>query len=229
MWIKICGIRDAETAAAVGVLRPDAIGLNFYAKSARAVTTQQGAAITAALPSGVEPVGVFVNHSLDEIVSICDACGLRTVQLHGDEPPELIEQLRPLRVIRAIRLGRDNATATLESAAALGEGGWPVRALLVDAHVPGSYGGTGQAAPWDLLSGGWRRDWPPLILAGGLTAENVAEAVRAVCPWGIDVAGGVESSPGVKDLDQVARFIEAARNAAGSSKAIQSGMPNGRS
>lgn len=216
MWIKICGIRDAETAAAVGALRPDAIGLNFYAKSVRSVTAREAAAIVAALPGGVEPVGVFVNHALDEIRAICAACGLNTVQLHGDEPPELVTQLRPLRVIRAIRLGRDAASSSLQAVAALGQGGWPVRAVLVDAHVPGSYGGTGEAAPWDVLSGGWRREWPPLILAGGLTAENVAEAVRAVRPWGIDVASGVESSPGVKDLDRVARFIKAARIAAGS-------------
>ncbi len=196
----------------MGRLRPDAVGLNFHAKSKRSVTVREAAAIARDLPEWIEPVGVFVNHSEQQIRDICEQCGIRTVQLHGDEPADLIGQLQPLNVIRAVRL--ESEAESLESVAACHESAAVIRALLVDAHVPGAYGGTGHTAPWNLLGRGWSSDWPPLILAGGLTADNVAAAVQQVRPWGVDVASGVEKSPGVKDLDRVARFIDAARTAA---------------
>ena len=214
MWIKICGIRDRETAGAVACCAPDAIGLNFFRGSPRCVAVDAAAQIVRGLPASIEPVGVFVNHSHSEVVDICRVCSLATIQLHGDESPEFLARLPQFRVIRAYRIGPeglDGVAADLERCAALG-----VRpaACLIDARVPGTYGGTGRTAPWDVLAVGWRGGaWPPLLLAGGLTPDNVAEAIASTHPWGVDVASGVESAPGVKDLARVAWFVQAARGA----------------
>lgn len=214
MWIKICGIRDVASARAVAQLRPDAIGLNFFTGSPRAVDTQTAAAIVASLPLDIEPVGVFVNHTATEIRATCQYCRLRTVQLHGDEPPSFLAQLGDHRIIRAFRVGVDGfqaVAAYLDECRNLSALPW---ACLVDARVEGTYGGTGQTAPWEVVAREYRRhDWPPLILAGGLKPENLAAAIGAVQPFGVDVAGGVESSPGVKEIDAVRRFVEAARSA----------------
>lgn len=213
MWIKICGIRDAETATAVASLGVDAVGLNFFDRSPRVVQPDVAARIVAGLPQSVEPVGVFVNHTIREVQEIASRVGLRTVQLHGDEPVETLAELsREFRIIRAFRVG-DEGLAEVESylAACRQTGAMPF-ACLVDAKVAGHYGGTGRTAPWDVLRRDWRTaDWPPLILAGGLHEGNVAEAVQQVNPWGVDVAGGVESSPGVKDISRVREFVCAAR------------------
>jgi phosphoribosylanthranilate isomerase len=208
MWVKICGVRDEANAKAVAACRPDAIGLNFYAGSPRSVSADVAARIVRALPPAIEPIGVFVNHPLQEIRSICSACGIATVQLHGDEPAEFITDLEPLKVIRALRLQGESESEMIETFRGLRAG---VRACLVEPHVAGSYGGTGQQAPWEWLARVWQSQWPPLILAGGLRPQNVADAVRVVRPWGVDVASGVESAPGVKDPAQVAAFITAAR------------------
>jgi phosphoribosylanthranilate isomerase len=212
MWIKICGLRDVATAQAVAELRPSAIGLNFYAGSLRRIDEATAAAIVRVLPSGIEAWGVFVNHPAAEVRRIAACCGLHAVQLHGDETPEQIAELAPLRVIRAFRVGEaglDEMAAYLE---ACRRAGAIPSACLIDARVEGAYGGTGLVAPWELLAKESRRSsWPPLILAGGLTPENVADGIRVVHPWGVDVAGGGESSPGVKDLERVRRFIEASR------------------
>jgi phosphoribosylanthranilate isomerase len=209
MWVKICGVRDETNAAAVAACRPDAIGLNFYAGSPRSVSPDTAARIVRALPPEIEAVGVFVNHPVEEIRRICAACGIGTVQLHGDEPAEVIELLQPLKVTRALRLHGESESEIVETLRDLPAG--VVRACLVEPHVAGAYGGTGRRAPWEWLGRVWRREWPPLILAGGLRPENLAEAVRTARPWGVDVASGVESAPGVKDPIQVAAFIAAAR------------------
>jgi phosphoribosylanthranilate isomerase len=213
MKVKICGIRDVATARAVAALRPDAIGLNFFPRSARCVDEATAAEIVRTLPSGVEAWGVFVNHPLEEIRRIADLCGLNAVQLHGDEPPEAIAALAPLRIVRAFRVGDaglDELAAYLDGCRALGH---LPDACLIDARVEGRYGGTGTLAPWELLASDPRRaQWPPLVLAGGLTPENVAAGIETVRPWGVDVAGGVERSPGVKDVGRVARFIALARS-----------------
>lgn len=216
MWIKICGIRDVETATAVASLGVDAIGLNFFDRSPRVVQPDVAARIVSGLPSGVEPVGVFVNHTAREVQEIARRVGLLTVQLHGDESVETLAELAPeFRIIRAFRVG-DEGLADVESylAACRKAGAMPF-ACLVDARVVGHYGGTGRTAPWDVLRRDWRTaEWPPLILAGGLQDGNVAEAIQQVNPWGVDVAGGVESAPGVKDIARVREFVRAARRMA---------------
>ena len=214
MWVKICGIRDTATARAVSALRPDAIGLNFYSRSPRRVSPEIAREIVSALPAGVEPVGLFVNQPVAEVLATCRACGLKTVQLHGDEPPDVAAELARggLNVIHAYRLGTGGLAPLEEYLAECGECGVRLFGMLIDACVEGQYGGTGATARWELLGDGqWRPDWPPLILAGGLRPQNVAAAVAAVRPWGVDVASGVESSPGEKDVQAIAEFIAAAR------------------
>lgn len=218
MWIKICGIRDAETALAVAALKPDALGLNFYAGTPRVVDVETATEIVRQLPAEVEPVGVFVNQPAEEIRNLCDRCGIRTVQLHGDEPPELVVELQQCneaaRVIRAWRLGSEGLEPLTTYLAECDRLGAEISACLIDARVAGLYGGSGQSPPWAVLSADYRREaWPPLILAGGLTPENVAGGIRTVCPWGVDVSSGVESRPGEKDLDRVRDFITAGREA----------------
>lgn len=212
MWIKICGIRDLDTALAVARLGPQAIGLNFYEESPRVVAPHVAAEIVRLLPAEVEPVGVFVNHTSEQIDSVCRQCGLKTIQLHGDEPPELLVELSAYKIVRAFRVGENgllDMANYLDHCRTLGA---IPAACLVDARVEGVYGGTGRTAPWELLSKEFRTTaWPPLILAGGLRPDNVADAIRTVKPWGIDVAGGVESSPGCKDLSLVCTFIERTR------------------
>ena len=219
MWIKICGIRDLPTALAIAELGVDAVGLNLFANSARHVTPPVAREIVAALPAGVEPVGLFVNHTVEQIVNACVHCELPTIQIHGDESPEflaeLAERLPEVRLIRAYRVevGRmDSLADALETTRQLDVS---LHACLVDAFVDGTYGGTGHTVDWSELVQQYNAaEWPPLILAGGLNADNVAAAVRTVQPWGVDTASGVESAPGVKDSELARRFIENARRAA---------------
>ncbi|MBW3538887.1 MAG: phosphoribosylanthranilate isomerase [Planctomycetes bacterium] len=215
MWIKICGITSAADARAVAACGADAIGLNFYAASPRAVDAAVAAEVVGSLPDRIEPVGVFVNHPVDSIADICRGVPLAAVQLHGGESPELcaelVRRVPELRIIRAWRMGADGVGALrahLDALAALDALPW---ACLIDASVSGRYGGTGQTIDWSALARDWQADWPRLILAGGLTPANVAEAIRVVRPWGIDTAGGVETSPGRKEAERVRQFVQAAR------------------
>lgn len=194
--VKVCGVTrvdDAVHAARAGV---EAIGLNFWAGSPRCVSPETAAAISAALPAGVRRVGVFVDAGRDAIAAIAGAVGLDAIQFHGDEPPDACAGW-PYTTIRAVRV---RGPETLAAAAA----DYAVDFLLADAWVAGQPGGTGHRVPLDWLAGVPRER---LILAGGLTPDNVAEAVRAVRPAGVDVASGVESAPGIKDPEKVERFI----------------------
>ena len=213
MWLKICGITDPAALPAIAALRPDAIGFNFYSDSKRRISPEAAAVAVRALSSEIEPVGVFVNHSVEEIQAICEQTGIATVQLHGDESPEFAAALNGPQVIRVYRIGAEGLSSVADDLAQCRKLGVQLRACLVEPQVSGHYGGSGAVAPWDVIQADWRTDWPPLLLAGGLTPENVAEAVRTVRPWGVDVASGVESAPGVKDPQRVARFISAARGA----------------
>lgn len=214
LWIKICGIRDVDTAVCVADLGADAIGLNFYAKSPRHVPDIETARnIVAAVPDHVQTVGVFVNHTSREIADICAATGIDLVQLHGDEPDNIFDELGDLRVIRALRIDgdpQDTTTSLLQRYQSLQSA---PEAWLIDARVEGAFGGTGQTVDWNYYAPVQRSEWLPLILAGGLRAENVGEAISIVHPFGVDVASGVESSPGVKDLALVEQLISNCRQA----------------
>jgi phosphoribosylanthranilate isomerase len=213
--IKICGITniaDARVAARAGA---DAVGLNFFSKSRRFVKPEDAQTIAAALPPGVLRVGVFVNEQADVIAHVVRCVGLDAVQLHGDEPPELMTRLpADVRVIRAHRCDRAGLLGLanyLHECSTLGK---MPDAVLVDAHAPEHFGGSGQLADWALID----RDrgalaGMPLILAGGLTPDNVAAAILAVRPQAVDAASGVEREPGHKDPALVARFVDSAREA----------------
>jgi phosphoribosylanthranilate isomerase len=208
--IKICGVTTPEEARHAAECGADAVGLNFYPKSPRCVAPQQAAAIVRALPSFSAPVGVFVGMPLRQVCAIAYQMGLRAVQTYDDEPPT--EETFPFAHVPAFRVkdesGLDRIRRFVDEAKRSGR---TPAAVLIDSHVAGQMGGTGHCAPWGILAG--FDPGVPLILAGGLTPENVAEAVALVKPWGVDVASGVESAPGRKDLEKVARFIQAARAA----------------
>lgn len=212
--VKICGITsvgDARLAATAGA---DAVGINFYGGSARVVTVDQARAIAEAAPSGVAKVGVFVNGSAAEIRQTADCLNLDYVQLHGDEPPSMLSELAGVRVIQAYRLGDAGWQPLVDYLDECRQLGAMPYAVLVDSCRAGAYGGTGQTVDWPLARGFHDLGLDiPLILAGGLVAENVAEAIAAVSPAAVDTASGVESSPGHKDPAKVKAFITAARAA----------------
>ena len=216
--IKVCGItrwEDAEVAAAAGA---DALGFVFYPGSSRYVTPERAAEMAERLPPFLIRVGLFVNASCAEIVQTVAMGFLNCVQLHGDETPAFCRQLRAdmgasSRLPTLIKAVRVATQADLQAVAQ-----WPVQAILLDAKVDNRYGGTGHSFDWSLLEG-WPRLFPgeqtplPLILAGGLTPETVAMAVRRVRPYAVDVSSGVESAPGIKSADKVRRFIQQVRQA----------------
>lgn len=209
MWVKVCGLCSVENAVAVAEAGVDAIGLNFYSKSKRYVDPQTAQAIVQALPPEVEPVGLFVNHPPQEVKEIATLVGLKTIQLHGDETPEQVKLLNSYRLIRAFRLDEENVADLPEMISNYTALGIELFAALIDAKVTGSYGGTGHQIPWDQFNQleASIDEQTNVILAGGLTPENVTTAVQVVTPWGVDTASGVESAPGIKDVDLVRKFV----------------------
>lgn len=210
--IKICGLTDPADARVAAAAGADWIGLNFHPSSPRRVDEPTAARIRDALPTGVEAVGLFVDRPAAEVAAVASRLGLGIVQLHGAEPVEDLVALRHLRVIRAFRLGTTEDIGRMASYLARAEElGCGPNAVLVDAFVAGTHGGTGVAIATALLDAIPRH--PRLILAGGLNPANVAERVAAVRPWMVDVASGVEAPgiPGRKDPGLVAAFVRAAR------------------
>jgi phosphoribosylanthranilate isomerase len=201
MLVKICGVTTAGDAARAARAGADAIGVNLWPGSKRYVPVPDAGAVLAAVPRGVLKVGVFVNAPAAEIALALETLGLDRAQLHGDEQAADYAALDPARIVKVVRV-RDQAS--LDDGA-----GWKPGLWLYDAYVDG-FGGAGVAAPWPVIAAGARR---PFLLAGGLTPENVAEAIRATRPDGVDVASGVESRPGMKDAAKVAAFVAAARAA----------------
>jgi phosphoribosylanthranilate isomerase len=198
MMVKICGMTRPEDAAAAVAHGASAVGFIFWPGSRRFVDPHRARAIAATLPPFVSTVGVFVDQPAEYINGVASFVPLSVVQLHGDEAPSFVTGLsRP--VMKAATRREDAA-------------GWPetVR-LLVDAHDPVTHGGTGQVADWGLAAAIARQR--PIVLAGGLGPDNVAAAIAAVQPWGLDVSSGVESSPGIKDERRIAALFAAIRHA----------------
>jgi phosphoribosylanthranilate isomerase len=199
--IKICGIREIEHARVAADAGADAIGLVFYRASPRYVSTEAAAAIAASLPPYVSAVGLFVNESERDVAAVLARVPLDLLQFQGDEPPEFCAAFGR-RFVRAVRM--EEGTDLIEYAHRFSR----AKALLLDAHVPGERGGTGRTFDW----AGIPREVPvPLILSGGLTAENVGRAVREVRPWAVDVSSGVERERGVKDPAKIVEFIRSVR------------------
>ena len=212
--IKICGITTPENGAMVA--QAGAVGLNFYPKSPRSITRERAAEIIDVLPAEVVKVGLFVNSAADDVVDAFDQLDLDLIQLHGDEPPEFIAALGDRPVMKAFRLGPPGLTPITQYLADCRDLGCLPRFVLIDAYQKGSYGGTGQKADWsvaDAYPTNGLTDIPPLVLAGGLTPDNVGDAIRAVHPMAVDTASGVETSPGVKNPELVSRFVQAAADA----------------
>jgi phosphoribosylanthranilate isomerase len=209
--IKICGITtpgDARLALDAGA---DAIGINFCAASPRFVPPERALHITAAA-KGLTRVGVFVNADAETVCGVYDGLALDAIQLHGDEPPSLLTELGRRPVIRAFRVGLEGLRPVAAYLAECNALGVTPRAVLLDAHVDGQYGGTGVTANWQLIAD-QRGDLGglPMILAGGLNCDNVAAAITATSADAVDVASGVESTPITKDDALVRRFVAEAR------------------
>ncbi len=212
--VKVCGVTTPDDAVQVAQAGADAIGLNFYPRSSRFVVPTQAAEIVAHLPPGVQRVGLFVNASLPQINRVLRRVDLDWVQFHGDEPPELVYAMRNIRVIRAFRVTGYNLGPMLRYLAHCDVLRRRPDAVLLDAASPGAYGGTGTTLPWAKMAKYLAR-WsgPSWILAGGLTPENVGQAIRQSGAQHIDVASGVEHAPGSKDARLVAQLVAQARQA----------------
>ncbi len=205
--VKICGITNREDAELCVKFGADMIGFNFYPKSKRYISPETVEAIVRDLAQSVTKIGVFVNASIDEILVARKLGNLDAIQLHGDETAELITEIRTnmdTRIIKAVRVASQKE---IDEAATLGADD-----LLLDSFSAAEYGGTGQTFDWSLARESSSRNGN-IYLAGGLNPENVEEAIRIVCPYAVDVASGVESSPGKKDPQKLEAFIRNAKNA----------------
>ena len=201
-WIKICGVTNVSDAERVVQLGVDALGLNFVHGSKRHVTFEQAESIVAAVRGRIELVAVVANPTDLEVNQLREGLGIAWLQLHGDEPAARVSRLLP----HAFK-----AVAIEDAADARRAASYPGERLLVDTKVAGGSGGTGKVFDWQLVTDLARQR--PLILAGGLTPQNVAAAVRVLGPYGVDVASGVELVPGVKDDELMTAFVLAVRSA----------------
>jgi phosphoribosylanthranilate isomerase len=206
--IKICGLTRVEDALRVLDEGADAIGLNFYPKSPRYISVEKAAEIAAAVGPFVSIVGLFVDATEEEVGCILQSVPLHLLQFHGDESPEFCASFkRPYLKALRMKPGLDPSLAIEQYSSASG--------ILLDAYKPGVPGGTGDTFDWARVP----QNCPiPLVLAGGLTAENVSDAIAATRIYGVDVSGGVESAPGIKDPEKIRAFIRNARGTAGSNR-----------
>ena len=206
--VKICGITKPDDARLVVAAGADAIGINFYAGSKRFVAPEIAQEIAAAVGNRALKVGVFVNSTAAEILKLAAETPLDYVQLHGDETPEFVADLSDLPTIKALRI-RDASLAPVVNFLAACESAKNLRGILLDAYSSTEFGGTGQTLDWENI--GRAADRPaelPIVLAGGLTPDNVDSAVRLARPDAVDTASGVESAPGVKDKRKVEAFVK---------------------
>lgn len=214
--VKICGITTVADAKAAVDAGADAIGLNFYPRSARYIDPSTAEDIVSAVGEWIDIVGVFVNASTGQMARLADQLPLDYLQLHGDEPSGQLSQLAPRRTIRALRLRQDHEDSTLEFLAAVRTSGAPPAAILVDAYQRESFGGTGKIVDWGHVKD--LKAWlgaSALILAGGLHPLNVREAIQHTACDGVDVASGVEQKPGVKDVGKMRQFVISAMETLG--------------
>jgi phosphoribosylanthranilate isomerase len=201
--VKICGITNIDDAMAAVDSGADALGFVFFRESPRYVSPKKAASIIAELPPFMQTIGVFANESPENIGAAVSSARIDLVQLHGDESPAMCRLTR--RVIKAIRI------KSLDSLAPLSRYARHVTGFLLDAYTPDKLGGTGMIFNWDIAVEA--KQFGQIILAGGLTPDNVAEAVRYVKPYGVDVSSGVEQNKGKKDHEKMKLFIERAKSA----------------
>ncbi|MBL8023628.1 MAG: phosphoribosylanthranilate isomerase [Elusimicrobia bacterium] len=207
--VKICGITNEEDATWAVNIGAHFIGLNFHKESPRKVSPDLAARIASKVPSFVPTVGVFVEQSAADIIKIAKKVGLAGIQLHGNQTVEECEAITnelEVFLIKAVRAANESDLDTLSSYKHI------VHYVLLDARVEGQMGGTGQTFPWDLATRA-KVFGKPLFIAGGLNAENVAEAIEATQPFAVDVASGVEKSPKRKDFEKMKRFLETVKYA----------------
>lgn len=202
IFVKICGLCRLEDVKAVAALRPDAMGFVFWPTSPRAVRAADVAVWRALIPAGIRTVGVFVDETVETVTRTLEEANLDIAQLHGRETPAVCEAVRsPVwKAVHLDRLPDEPLTA------------YPVDAFLVDSYSTTSPGGTGIVVDWQSAGRFVKAAAVPVLLAGGLKPDNVAEAIRVAQPWGVDVSSGVETRPGEKDIALVRRFIEQCRN-----------------
>lgn len=205
--VKICGITNVEDALYAAECGAELLGFNFYPKSPRYIRPEEAASMIRKLPESTTAVGVFVNEAVENILNLIDLTGIKIVQLHGDEDVGFVLELcrtPDIEVIKALRVRPGDDAEQIPFSGA--------NAILLDGYSDGARGGTGKKIDWQLayeiglLHG-------PIYLAGGLTADNVQEAIRKVRPFGVDACSGLESSPGKKDTEKVEAFIRNAKNA----------------
>jgi phosphoribosylanthranilate isomerase len=200
VFVKICGVRTLEDALWAAEAGADAVGFNFWPQSKRYLSVEEAGRIAKKLPARVATVGVFVNAAESEVLRAFQHGAVDLVQFHGDETPESCLRFAG-RYLKAMRLRDHQSLAALDD--------YSCDLVLIDGDAP-QYGGSGQRADVELARRAAQKR--RVLLAGGLTPDNVADAIRAVRPYGVDVAGGVESAPGVKDRTKVAAFITAAKS-----------------
>jgi len=207
--VKICGITNIEDAMSAFDSGADQIGLNFYSKSVRNISLENAQQLVDSLPERLETVGVFVNETIETVLATAAQVGLDGIQLHGDEDPNYVHVLAKQTdrfIIKAFRV--------LPSFKVKDALDWKVTHQLFDTYSPSDRGGTGETFDWKVIAADMHECFPvSAYLAGGLTPDNLAEAVGIVRPYAVDVASGVESSPGKKDHRKVASFIKAAKEA----------------
>lgn len=203
MKAKICGITNYEDAAMAVDQGVDALGFNFFPKSRRYIDPEEARRIIQRLPPFVVSVGLFVNVAESSQVSaVAGTAGVQVLQLHGDETPEYCRGLSGWTLIKALRIGKSGIQEDIEE--------FPIQAFLLDAKDDTLFGGTGKTFDWNLAKS--IRRIRPIILAGGLTPENVREAIQVVDPYAVDVCSGVESAPGKKSAQKVMEFMNEVRN-----------------
>jgi phosphoribosylanthranilate isomerase len=197
--VKICGITSVADALVAAEAGADLIGLMFYERSPRHISLAQATEISRALPPYISRVGVFVNPDADTVMRAISECGLSLLQFHGEETPAFCTQFGMMSM-KAFRVRNADSLLALPE--------YETDAYLLDAYSPDAHGGTGARFNWELAVAA-KQHGRPIFLAGGLTPENVAQAVKQVVPFGVDVSSGVESAPGKKDPAKVRAFIQA--------------------